>query len=1076
MAVLNLHRNFERNFTVSAPNILVVEDENLVAIDLRSRLEEMGFRVCAVAASGEEAVLAARKSPPDAVLMDIKLRGRLDGIETAQQICDFSDVPVIFLTAYSGEPLLRRAKLTKPHAYLIKPFANRELKMAIDLALARHASEKERKETCHNLEHQVAGHTAGLLKTNEELQRARREWEDIFQAIGHPAMVLDGEHRIIEANRATQRALGRDLAELRGRKCYEFFHPGKDHHPVECPLEKLRESGVCETVEMEVEALGGVFLVSCTPMLSAQGRLEKVIHIVTDITELRQAEQALREREESYRLLVSQIPALVFKGYADWSIDFFDDKIEALTGYSREEFDSGRRVWSSLILPEDYPKVKAKFHEALKTTGTYQREYRIRKKSGEVIWVHVRGQIFLNPAGKIDYISGVIFDITDRKRAEEALVASEANYRTIFNAVNDGIFIHDAATGAILDVNQNALDFTKLTLGEIRILAIEEITRSEPPYTQEEAMTRIRKAGAGEPQVFRWRGRHRSGREYWWELNLKRVKLGDQECVLAVARNITGRLLAQEALKESEKRYHSMFEDSPLSLWQEDYSGVKAYLDGLRSQGVQDIRAFFAANPGAVAQCADLISVIDVNKATLKIFEAGSKEELFQGLCYVLTDESYEVFEEIVMALAEGRNLFEGEGRIQTVKGKKLHVIIRLSVVPGFEGNLSRVLVSIVDITERKVAEESLRKYEFITSASKEYMTLINRNYVYEAANAAYCAAHGKTQEEVVGRTVAAIWGQPVFDGAIKGYLDQCFSGRPVEFEGWFKFACKEKGYYNVSYRPFFEVDGTVAYAAVVTHDITARIRAEEEKRQLESQLLQAQKMEAIGTLAGGIAHDFNNILASLIGYTELALDDVHPGTEVKANLDQVLAAGRRAKGLVQQILTFSRQERQEIQPVQVSLIVKEVLKFLRASLPATISIRQDITAPAGKILADPTQVHQVLLNLCTNASQAMEESGGFLEVRLEQALLQAGSQDLGPDLVPGPYLRLTVSDTGAGMAPGTVDCVFEPFFTTKPRGKGTGLVEIRCGDEQSTWILAMGSAEKAAIESALKQARPKPE
>jgi PAS domain S-box-containing protein len=224
-----------------------------------------------------------------------------------------------------------------------------------------------------------------------------------------------------------------------------------------------------------------------------------------------------------------------------------------------------------------------------------------------------------------------------------------------------------------------------------------------------------------------------------------------------------------------------------------------------------------------------------------------------------------------------------------------------------------------------------------------------------------------------------------------------------------------------------------------VFEDITERKQAEEEKKKLEAQLQQAQKMEAIGTLAGGIAHDFNNILYAAIGYADLALDDAPKGTSLQSHLQEVVKAGSRAKDLVKQILTFSRQTEYELKAVQVKLIVKEALKLLRASLPTTIEIRQNIQSDSV-VLADPTQVHQVLMNLCTNVAHAMLKEGGILEVSLADEELDSDFATRYPDMTPGPHLRLTVSDTGHGMTPDVRERIFDPFFTTKEPGEGTGL------------------------------------
>ena len=214
---------------------------------------------------------------------------------------------------------------------------------------------------------------------------------------------------------------------------------------------------------------------------------------------------------------------------------------------------------------------------------------------------------------------------------------------------------------------------------------------------------------------------------------------------------------------------------------------------------------------------------------------------------------------------------------------------------------------------------------------------------------------------------------------------------------------------------------------------------AMEERKKTETQLQQAQKMEAIGTLAGGIAHDFNNILSSILGFTELAQMKLPKDHEVQADLAEIFGAGNRARDLVKQILTFSRKADQELKPVQVKSIVREVLKLLRATIPSTIDIHHHIESDA-LIMGDPTQIHQVLMNLGSNAAHAMQENCGTLSVLLEETELDDHFATLHPGLKAGPHLKLTFSDTGCGMPSNIVRRIFDPFFTTKIKGEGTGM------------------------------------
>lgn len=225
-----------------------------------------------------------------------------------------------------------------------------------------------------------------------------------------------------------------------------------------------------------------------------------------------------------------------------------------------------------------------------------------------------------------------------------------------------------------------------------------------------------------------------------------------------------------------------------------------------------------------------------------------------------------------------------------------------------------------------------------------------------------------------------------------------------------------------------------------INRDITDQIQAEEERRNLEAHLQQSQKMEAIGTLAGGIAHDFNNILGAILGYSEMAKEDSLAGTVNQRHIDQIIHAATRAKALVNQILAFSRQTKTQRIPLQPAAIVKESIKLLRSSIPTTITIQQDVDPTTDLILSDPTQLHQVIMNLCTNAYHAMEKSGGILSISLNNITLTEKCLLSIPHILPGNFVRLSIRDTGEGIRPEIRNKIFDPYFTTKETGKGTGL------------------------------------
>ncbi|MBU8848799.1 MAG: response regulator, partial [Desulfobacterales bacterium] len=241
----------------------------------------------------------------------------------------------------------------------------------------------------------------------------------------------------------------------------------------------------------------------------------------------------------------------------------------------------------------------------------------------------------------------------------------------------------------------------------------------------------------------------------------------------------------------------------------------------------------------------------------------------------------------------------------------------------------------------------------------------------------------------------------------------------------------KDGNPYYISSSPVYHTDGSMSELAVF-RDIS-------EIKKMESRIQQSQKMESIGTLAGGIAHDFNNILFPIVGHTEMLLEDIPGNSPFRTSLNQIYTSAMRASELVKQILTFSRQESGEMKLMKMQPVIKEALKLIRSTIPATIEIKQNINADCGVIKADPIHIHQIIMNLTTNAYHAMEDTGGELTVSLKK--IKLGTYDLiNPNMKSGAYACLSVSDTGAGMDKILTDKIFDPFFTTKENGKGTGM------------------------------------
>ena len=346
-----------------------------------------------------------------------------------------------------------------------------------------------------------------------------------------------------------------------------------------------------------------------------------------------------------------------------------------------------------------------------------------------------------------------------------------------------------------------------------------------------------------------------------------------------------------------------------------------------------------------------------------------------------------------------------------------------LTATPYRQDGGGQCIVVVRDVTAERAAEESRSRLAEAVDQVQEAVLIADRRGTIEYVNAALAAMTGYSREESIGQPVRMLLEKEQeahFDQQIEELVNQgeVWRGRLVNRrrDGSLFMAA-------TTVSPVRDSAGAITHFISVQRDIT-------HEAEVETRMRQAQKMEAIGTLAGGIAHDFNNILGGIVGFTDMALLYAEPGSEVHGNLLHIRQGGRRAADLVQQILTFSRQSAAEKVPVLIAPIIRESLKLLRASLPATIAIDQQLTGADVRVLATPVQIQQIVMNLCANAFHAMREQGGTLTIRLAEADADAD----------GGRLSLTVADTGQGIDHDLLDRIFTPFFTTKKPGEGTGM------------------------------------
>ena len=506
----------------------------------------------------------------------------------------------------------------------------------------------------------------------------------------------------------------------------------------------------------------------------------------------------------------------------------------------------------------------------------------------------------------------------------------------------------------------------------------------------------------------------RNGKQHLLTWNFSRMldAKGQPTGIVCIGQDITERKHSEDALRDSERKFRSILDHS------------FQFIGLLEPDG----------------------TLIEANQPALEF--AGINQTLVKGKPFWETpwwthsSHLQQRLQSAVKRAATGKSdHFEANhiGRDSAI----IYVDCSLKPVFDEDGNVIFLVVEGYDITKRKQIEEALaeqnRFLETLIDAIPISIFYKNVEGKYTGCNKTYAELLGLRKDQIIGKSVYEVYKKELADfyseadtKLLANHGVQIYESQIDHSDG----TCRD---IIINKATFYDKDGCVTGIIGAVLDISELKKAEKKKDELESQLRQAHKMESIGTLAGGIAHDFNNILGAIIGYAELAQLDADRGTVLKANLDEVVKAANRAKDLINRILTFSRQSKQQLKPLQLSGVIEEVLSLLRASLPTTIEIRHDIRSDAIA-MADPTQIHQVLMNLCSNAGHAMRKKGGLLEVSLENVEFDSDFINRHPEIEHGPYLQLTVTDTGHGMPPEVLDRIFDPFFSTKKTGEGTGL------------------------------------
>jgi len=714
----------------------------------------------------------------------------------------------------------------------------------------------------------------------------------------------------------------------------------------------------------------------------------------------------LKEKEELLRSVASNTPGVIYQFYAtdagEFGISYINEKVADIFGLntSLEDFFL---TFTSHVMAEDRNRFMESIRNAVAGCKPWSFEGRFIRPDGEMLWFHGRSTP-IREEGRLLF-DGVLLDITEKKATEEKIRRSEAMYRRIADNMSDVVSEVDAKGNYIYVGPSHRKIFGREAESLIGISVFDYVHPEDRDDVQKEFLEGVQ---TGTDREVEYRFRHENG-HYVWVRSSGRFLFNEKHeftGIVICSSDISARKRAEQALGESENRFRSIMEQSPFSMIVFDLSGNAVHVNeahlrlwGVTQEMVKRYNVFNDPQMEALgllpvfrrAFAGEQIVVPPMEYDLTATFGAGHKKTV-QGEFYPLRDEKGDVF--LLILIHE-------------------------------------------DVTEQMMSEKALkdvaREWQTTFDAVGSAVWLLDANQRIVRVNRATARLFGKDAGDVIGHFCWEIVHETscAFPACPVRKMQTSLRRESMELQVGHR--C-----FEIVADPILNDDNSLQGIVHIITDITERKIAEEEKKKLEVQLTQAQKMESIGTLAGGIAHDFNNILSAIIGYSELARMDLPESGQAAKNLDQVLTAAGRARSLVSQILTFSRKKETSYLPLELPLLINESLKMLRSVIPATIDIRQDLV-PSAIIMSDPTQIQQMMMNLCVNASHAMDEKGGALTVSLQRVVIDAtAAMEL--DALPGPYLKLAVSDTGCGMAPDVRERIFEPYFTTKETGRGTGL------------------------------------
>jgi len=834
----------------------------------------------------------------------------------------------------------------------------------------------------------ITARVAAERKIRESERRYRRFVDHVPDAL----VIHDGKGVILDVNRQACDVLKYTRSELLALNVKDIDRDITEEEMKTIPAQLAREPGVPLIMQRNLYRKDGSRLpAEVKVVLFEEGATPLYIAVVRDIRDRLYQQRRLQDNKDLLRVIIDSIPDIICikDGRGRWLLaNTYNLKLFKLTGVEyrgktdRELAELTDSLYRPSFLTCEHSDAAAWKHRK----PIRQEEYIPTRKGNPRVFDVYKIPLF-HGDGRRKAMIVIGHDITDRKKVEE-------KYRQLFEQ-SPLAYLASTLDGTIQAVNRSITETFGYAADD---LIGHKFTEFLTPASRKKfqvnypCFLQTGKFSGTDYEVYRADG---SVATIQVTATIIRDEAGKPVSVQTIILDVTRQRIIEARVRESEARYRLLFERAPV--------GIIHYDMDLRVTACNENYVRLMHTPRDVVMNFDIRKLRD--KRVIPILEAALRGE-----------EAH----------------WEGEYQMSLREGS-VYLSLRTAPLVDGQGNIQGGIAIVVDLSEQKRAETEKSRFMSAIEQASETIVITDTKGIIEYVNPAFEVMTGYKAEEVYGKN-PRILKSGHHDAQF--YRDLWHTIRKGQvWKGHIVNRKKDGTLFeeDVTISPVRNQDGRITNYVAVKRDVTREVA-------LEKQLNQAMKMEAIGTLAGGIAHDFNNILSAVLGYAEmvaLQLDDNDP---VREDVAQIITAGHRATDLIRQILTFSRQEEEELRPVKLQFIIKEALKLLRSSLPSSIELHQEIDSSCGSVLADPTSIHQVLINLCTNAKQAMEGSRGKLTVRLvEQGRMDQGGQ-LPVNVEQDRWVALIVSDTGCGMDAQVKERIFDPFFTTKKKGQGTGL------------------------------------